>query len=188
MKRTLIIISLLLAATASLCAKEIKEIVFTPSPVMTCENCENRIKGNLRFEKGVKDITTKLDSQEVVITYDAEKTSPENLKKAFGKIGYTVSEKGAAKACDKAAAKACAKKACEKATTTACDKGAAKACDKAAAKACAKKACEKATTKACEKGAAKACDKAAAKACAKKACEKATTKACEKKENCCKKK
>ena len=39
-------------------AKDIKTVVFTTNPQMHCENCENKIKGNLRFEKGIKEITT----------------------------------------------------------------------------------------------------------------------------------
>lgn len=119
MKRIFIVISLLVAACATLCAKEIKEIIFTPSPVMTCENCENRIKGNIRFEKGVKDITTNRETQEVVIKYDAEKTTPEQLSKAFCKIGYNVVEK--TENCDNA--KTCiTEDSCDNATTG-CDKG-----------------------------------------------------------------
>lgn len=49
--------------------------MFTTSPQMHCENCENKIKGNLRFEKGVKKIVTDIDSQTVTVTYDADKTS-----------------------------------------------------------------------------------------------------------------
>ena len=69
-------------------AKDIKTVVFTTQPQMHCENCENKIKGNLRFEKGVKKIETNIERQEVVITYDADKTTEEKLKAAFEKIGY----------------------------------------------------------------------------------------------------
>lgn len=91
MKKLIMMLALLLAvATAG--AKEIKTIVYTVDPQMVCGNCENKIKGNLRFEKGVKDITTSLEEQTVTIVYDADKTTPERIEKAFGKIGYTVSE------------------------------------------------------------------------------------------------
>ena len=39
-------------------AKDIKTVVFTTTPQMHCANCEAKIKGNLRFEKGVKAIKT----------------------------------------------------------------------------------------------------------------------------------
>ena len=50
MKRSVLALAMgLLAITAM--AKTIKTTVFTTSPQMHCENCENKIKGNLRFEK-----------------------------------------------------------------------------------------------------------------------------------------
>ena len=33
-------------------AKDIKTVVFTTTPQMHCAACENKIKSNLRFEKG----------------------------------------------------------------------------------------------------------------------------------------
>ena len=51
------------------------------------ELCE-KIKDNLRFEKGVKAINPDLNTKLVTIQYDSEKTNPENLIKAFAKIKY----------------------------------------------------------------------------------------------------
>lgn len=70
-------------------AKDIKTVVFTTTPQMHCMNCENKIKGNLRFEKGIKSIETSVENQTVTIKYDAQKTSLEKLCQAFTKIGYT---------------------------------------------------------------------------------------------------
>ncbi len=69
-------------------AKDIKTVVFTTLPQMHCESCETKIKGNLRFEKGIKEITTSVPDQKVTIQYDASKTTPENIIKGFAKIGY----------------------------------------------------------------------------------------------------
>lgn len=69
-------------------AKDIKTVVYTTSPQMHCENCENKIKGNLRFEKGVKEIKTNIEDQTVTVKYDADKTSPEKIQKGFEKFGY----------------------------------------------------------------------------------------------------
>ena len=41
-------------------AKDIKTVVFTTTPQMHCENCENKIKSNLRFEKGIKSIKARI--------------------------------------------------------------------------------------------------------------------------------
>ncbi|MCH5240447.1 MAG: heavy-metal-associated domain-containing protein [Muribaculaceae bacterium] len=74
----------------SIYAKDIQELVVTTNPPMSCQNCENKIKGNLRFEKGVKKIETNLKDQRVTIEYDAEKTTPQQIENAFQKIGYKV--------------------------------------------------------------------------------------------------
>ena len=74
----------------SMYAKDIQELIVTTTPPMSCQNCENRIKGNIRFEKGVKNIETNLADQRVTVTYDADKTNPEKIEKAFSKIGYNV--------------------------------------------------------------------------------------------------
>ncbi len=56
---------------------------------MSCQNCENKIKSNLRFEKGVSKVETDLKSQKITVSYDASKTSAEAITKSFKKIGYT---------------------------------------------------------------------------------------------------
>ena len=69
-------------------AKDFKIIVFTTTPQMHCESCEAKIKGNIRFEKGVKEIKTDVEAQKVFITFDPKKTTEEKLQKAFEKFGY----------------------------------------------------------------------------------------------------
>lgn len=76
----------------SVMAKDIKTIIFTTNPQMHCENCEKKIKNNVRFVRGVKSIETNVDSQTVTIKYDADKTTPEKIRDGFAKIGYTVKE------------------------------------------------------------------------------------------------
>ena len=112
MKKIMTIMAMLTFAIG-IFAKDIKTVVFTTLPQMHCENCENKIKGNLRFEKGIKDIQTSVPDQKVTIQYDAAKTSPEQIAKGFAKIGYeaTVVTEGTAK---KAGCSGCAKKAGEK--------------------------------------------------------------------------
>ena len=73
-------------------AKDIKTVVVTTNPQMHCASCENKIKGNLRFEKGVKTIECNIPEQRVTITYDAEKTNAENIIQSFGKFGYKATE------------------------------------------------------------------------------------------------
>ena len=47
-----------------------------------------KVKNNLRFAKGVKEIKTSVEEQKVYVTYDAQKTNEEKLQKAFEKFGY----------------------------------------------------------------------------------------------------
>ena len=73
-------------------AKDIKTVVVTTQPQMHCANCEKKIKGNLRFEKGVKDIQCDIKEQRVTVTYDADKTNSEDIIKSFNKFGYKATE------------------------------------------------------------------------------------------------
>ncbi|MBQ9356249.1 MAG: heavy-metal-associated domain-containing protein [Prevotella sp.] len=91
MKRKGLFLAMLLTATVAL-AKDIRTLLVTTQPQMHCESCENRIKGNLRFERGVKKIETNIPQQCVTITYDAEKTTPEKLIESFTRFGYTATE------------------------------------------------------------------------------------------------
>ncbi|MCM1519188.1 MAG: heavy-metal-associated domain-containing protein [Lachnoclostridium sp.] len=100
-------------------------VSFTLTPPPTCQNCINKIKGNLRFEKGVKDIDVNLDTKSVSIVYSPKSTDSEKLTKALGKIGYTAAPYSAKAACKKADAgcSACpgkAEKACQGASKSCC--------------------------------------------------------------------
>lgn len=76
--------------TASAKEKKTNEVaVFALTPAPTCQNCINKIKGNLRFEKGVKEISVDLSKKNVTLTYSPDATTSENLVKALKKIGYT---------------------------------------------------------------------------------------------------
>jgi copper chaperone CopZ len=68
--------------------KDLRELVLTPTPQMHCANCENKIKNNMRFEKGVVKIETSVEQQTVVITYNGKKTDAKALQTAMKKIGY----------------------------------------------------------------------------------------------------
>ncbi len=80
---------------------------FSVEPALQCQNCENKIKSNLRFEKGIKDISTSIENNRVTIKYDADKTTPAKIIEGFQKIGYTAT---AADACNKANNGTCNKK------------------------------------------------------------------------------
>ena len=83
-----------IAVLAAMCcavagwAKDIRTVVFKTSPEMHCNGCETKIKNNIRFEKGIKDIQTNLEDKTVTVKYDADKTTVENIIRGFAKIGY----------------------------------------------------------------------------------------------------
>lgn len=96
MKKIILLVAIpmavVLSAGAKNAAKEASDttIVYTVSPQMHCENCEKKIKSNIRFERGVKSIETNIEKQTVTIKADKKKINVESLKKSFKKIGYTV--------------------------------------------------------------------------------------------------
>ena len=91
MKKVFILSAMMLTAMVT-SAKDIKTIVVTTNPEMHCESCEKKIKGNIRFEKGVKNIITDLKTKTVTIEYDADKTNVQNLINGFKKIKYEAKE------------------------------------------------------------------------------------------------
>ena len=89
MKRIILLFTTMMLVALLAAAKDIQTVVVTTTPQMHCENCENRIKNNLRFEKGIKKIETDVEKQTVTITYDADKTTVENILKGFEKFKYS---------------------------------------------------------------------------------------------------
>ncbi|MDR0989504.1 MAG: heavy-metal-associated domain-containing protein [Prevotellaceae bacterium] len=86
-KRVFTLLTASLLGAATLLAKEIRVARFKVTQ-MHCENCVKKIRENIRFEKGVKDITADLRSKLVTITYDADKNSAERIAEGFAKFHY----------------------------------------------------------------------------------------------------
>ena len=76
----------LLSATVVL-AKDFRTVVFKVVQ-MECQNCERKVKSNIKFEKGLKELSTDVKSQTVTITYDAEKTDVKKLQAGFKRFKY----------------------------------------------------------------------------------------------------
>ena len=91
MKKVIVLSAMMLTALVAM-AKDIKTVVVTTQPQMHCESCEKKITGNLRFEKGVKEIQCDIEGQRVTITYDADKTNSDAIIKSFDKFGYKATE------------------------------------------------------------------------------------------------
>lgn len=88
MKKLVMFFAIMIMAL-TVAGKDIKTLVLTTNPQMHCESCENKIKNNIRFEKGVKSIETDIAAQTVTIVYDADKTTEDAIIQAFAKINYT---------------------------------------------------------------------------------------------------
>lgn len=80
----------LLSVTAVM-AKDFCTVVFKVEQ-MECGNCENKVKNNIKFEKGVKEFSTDLKARTVTIVYDAEKTNVDKLQAGFKKFKYEAVE------------------------------------------------------------------------------------------------
>jgi len=96
MKKIITTLFAAILASTTMVAKDIKVLVVKTTPEMHCNGCETKIKNNIRFVSGVKKVDTDLESKQVAITYDAEKTDAKTITAAFKKIGYeteTVSDK-----------------------------------------------------------------------------------------------
>jgi copper chaperone CopZ len=88
MKRLSILLTIGMIAMAAF-AKNYHTLVVKTNPQIHCESCENTIKKSLRYEKGVKSITTSIYQQTVTVKYDADKTTSAKLIQTLGKAGYS---------------------------------------------------------------------------------------------------
>ncbi len=66
--------------------KDLKTV--TLSANIHCKNCVKKVQENIAFEKGVEGLEISVEKRQVVITYDAAKTSLETLLAAMKKIGF----------------------------------------------------------------------------------------------------
>lgn len=92
MKKSLIVAFMLVIAGKAFAATA-DTLIVTTQPQMHCENCEKKIKSNIRFVKGTKKIETSVDDQKVTIVYDARKAKYDDFVEAFKKIGYEIKKK-----------------------------------------------------------------------------------------------
>jgi len=66
------------------------QVVFSVD--MDCHNCEQKVKKNIPYQRGVKDLTTNLDKQLVTIKYQTNRTDKDKLKKSIEKLGFKAEE------------------------------------------------------------------------------------------------
>lgn len=93
MKKNLLAALMLVAAGNAFAKTSADTLVVTTQPQMHCQNCEKKIKSNIRFVKGTKKIITSVDEQKVTIVYDSKKANYNDFVAAFKKIGYEIKKK-----------------------------------------------------------------------------------------------
>lgn len=60
-----------------------------------CGMCKKQIEKAVSFEKGVKKASLDVDSKELTVTYNPQKTSPEKIREAVCSAGYDADDKPA---------------------------------------------------------------------------------------------
>ena len=93
MKKYLLMAWLLATAGNMIAKAPADTLTVTTLPQMHCQNCEKKIKSNIRFVKGTKKIDTSVENQKVTIVYDSKKAKYDDYVEAFKKIGYEIKKK-----------------------------------------------------------------------------------------------
>ena len=89
MKSKVLSVVILLMFGLSVSAIAQKEETIKIKSVLACTTCENRIKNDLPYvAKGIKKVTADSKTNEIEVTYRADKTTPENIRKAIASLGY----------------------------------------------------------------------------------------------------
>ncbi|HQW85876.1 MAG TPA: heavy metal-associated domain-containing protein [Flavobacteriales bacterium] len=87
MKHTITLLLALWASQASAQHGDDAHLDIVSSTV--CDMCERTIEENLIYEKGVRQVDVDLATSTVHVTYKAGKNTPEGLRAALVKLGYS---------------------------------------------------------------------------------------------------
>jgi len=88
---TFVAVSFFSATTLQAQQRSKTETVVIKSSVV-CGMCEEKVKKELAFEKGVTDIQVNLKERLITVDYRPNRTDEEKIKKAITKIGYDADE------------------------------------------------------------------------------------------------
>jgi copper chaperone CopZ len=97
-KAITIMITMILFSAGSVNAQEViknAEVKIKTSAV--CEMCKETLEKNLAFEKGIKKSVLDVDSKIITVTYNPQKISPDQIRKAIAKTGYDADDVPAVK-------------------------------------------------------------------------------------------
>ena len=75
------------AATANAQNNKTETIKIKTSSLI-CDMCKETIETALAYEKGVKKFNVDVDEKTTTVTYRADKTTPEKIRKAISESGY----------------------------------------------------------------------------------------------------
>ena len=88
MKKTLTMMTVALMMCATTTAKELKMLVVKTSPTVQNVEAQTKVRDVLRLKPGVKKVEANFAAQQVLVTYDADKTNQQKLVAALKKAGY----------------------------------------------------------------------------------------------------
>ncbi len=86
LKKLLLVFCFSIAFTAD--AQNKKNEVLKIKTSAECEQCKKKIESNLIYTKGVKFCKLDVPSKIVTVTYNSEKTNPDNIRKSLTLLGY----------------------------------------------------------------------------------------------------
>jgi len=70
-------------------AQKAAEETITIKSVIACQSCVDRIQRELPYlAKGIKTVKASASTNEIVVTYKTDKTTPNDIRKAITTIGY----------------------------------------------------------------------------------------------------
>jgi mercuric ion transport protein len=76
-------------AKIEIAAENLKQVTFEVKG-MTCEGCENAIKASINKLEGIQEATASYTLKSTVVSFDAEKTTVEDISQAITDAGYEV--------------------------------------------------------------------------------------------------
>ena len=91
MKKTLTLMAVALMMCATTMAKELKVLVVKTSPAVQNVEGQTKVRDYLRLTAGVKKVEANFSAQQVLVTYDADKTDAKKIVAVLKKNGYEAS-------------------------------------------------------------------------------------------------
>ena len=86
MKNLIIILTMLISTNAVMAQKNIETVQIKTSAV--CDMCKETIEKQLAFTKGVTAAELDVKTSVVTVSYKANKTNADEIRKAINKVGY----------------------------------------------------------------------------------------------------